>query len=272
MPEIQPGLKGVYFAKSAASFIDGDVGKLLYRGYDIHDLAEKSTFEEVIYLLLFGKLPTQSELRQFDAQLKAGREVPPEIYEVIRLTQKSHPMDVLRTAMSALSAFEPEVDDNSREANVRKGIKLTSQATTIICAHDRIRNGKDPVPPSKTLSHAANFLYMLTGSEPTEEDTKLLDVDFILHAEHGVNASAFAARVVASTIADLHGCVVAGIATLKGPAHGGAAEEVQKMSEEIGSPEKATVYVKDRLEKKGRVMGFGHRVYRAEDPRARHLR
>jgi citrate synthase len=269
---IYRGLKDVYIDKTEASFIDGAVGKLLYRGYNIHDLAEKSTFEEVVYLLLYGKLPTRKELDEFDATLKANRELPKEVMEVIRLTQKAHPMDVLRTAVSALAAFDPEVDDNSIEATRRKGIRLTAQAPTIVAAHARIRDGKEPVAPNPKLNHAGNFLYMLFGQEPDPEEAKIMDVDFILHAEHGSNASAFGARVCASTLSDLHSAVTAGIAILKGPWHGGAAEQVMKMAEEIGTPDRAEEYARKILDSGGRVMGFGHRVYKAEDPRARHLR
>ena len=270
--EIHRGLSGVYFDRSESCFIDGEVGKLLYRGYNIHDLAEKSTFEEVTYLLLFGKLPTGAELDAFDKQFRSNREIPTDILEIIDKVKNGHPMDVLRTAVSALSAYDPETRDNSVEATIRKGLRLTTQATTIVAAHDRIRNGKVPVKPNPNLNHAGNFLYMLLDKEPSQEEAHILDVDFILHAEHGSNASAFAARVAASTISDLHSAVVAGIGTLKGPAHGGAAEAVMVMAEAVGSPENAEKYVRDLLDSRGRVMGFGHRVYKAEDPRARHLR
>ena len=270
--ELHRGLQGVYLDRTEASFIDGTEGKLLYRGYDIHDLAEKSTFEEVVYLLLYGELPTKSQLGELDSFLKSNRELPAEIYDIIERIKGGHPMDVLRTAVSALSAFDPEVDDNSAEAVVRKGLRVTAQATTIVCAHEQIRNGRAPVAPHKTLNHAGNFLYMLKNEEPDPEDMKLMDVDFVLHAEHGANASAFAARVTASTQADLHCAVVTGIATLKGPWHGGAAEAVMKMAIDIGQPENAADYARKVLDGGGRIMGFGHRVYKAEDPRARHMR
>jgi citrate synthase len=271
-PVISRGLRGVYFDTSAASFIDGQAGKLLYRGYNIHDLAEKSTFEEVVYLLLYGNLPKRAELAKLDKDLKAARSIPSEVVQIISLVKNAHPMDVLRTGVSALSAFDPEVNDNSKEATLRKGIRLTSQAAAIVAAHHRIRNGQEPVKPDQDLNHAANFLYMLTGRKPTDDEKKLMDVDFILHAEHGSNASAFAARVTASTLSDLHSAVVTGIGTLKGPLHGGAAESVMKMSQEIGSAENAQAYAQRTIDGRGRIMGFGHRVYRAEDPRARHLR
>ena len=270
--DIKRGLRGVYFDRSEASFVDGEVGKLLYRGYNIHDLAEQSTFEEVIYLLLRGNLPTRAELEGFDSTLRSNREVPDEVISVLRLVKDSHPMDALRTGISAMSAFDPEVGDNSEDATVRKGIRLTAQAPTIVAAHHRIRNGLEPVGPNPSLNHAGNFLHMLFGAEPDEETQKLMDVDFILHAEHSSNASAFAARVAASTLSDLHSAVVTGVGVLKGPWHGGAAEEVMKMSVDIGQPENAEEYARNILENGGRIMGFGHRVYKAEDPRARHLR
>jgi citrate synthase len=270
--EIRRGLKDVYVDKTMSSFIDGDTGKLLYRGYSIHDLAEKSTFEETAYLLLYGKLPNQKEMDAFDVQLRASRRIPDEVLQIIGVVRSASPMDVLRTAVSALSTFEPEVTDNSLEATLRKGIRLTAQAPVIVAAHTHIRDGKNPVEPNPSLNHAANFLYMLSGQEPSEDEARLIEKDFVLHGEHGINASAFAARVTASTISDLHSAIVAGIGTLKGPAHGGAAERVAQMAQEIGSEDKAEEYVRRILEGGGRIMGFGHRVYKTEDPRARHLR
>ena len=270
--DIKRGLRDVYIDTTEASFVDGQVGKLLYRGYNIHDLAEKSTFEEVIYLLLYGDLPNRTQLDEFDVVLRANRSIPDEVIQVLRLVKNSHPMDALRTGVSALSAFDPEVGDNSAEATVRKGVRLTSQATTIVAAHHRIRNGLEPVQPNPNLNHAGNFLYMLSGQDPDEETQKLMDVDFILHAEHSSNASAFGARVAASTLSDLHSAVVTGIGVLKGPWHGGAAEEVMKMALDIGQPENADEYARKVLDGGGRIMGFGHRVYKAEDPRATHLR
>jgi citrate synthase len=269
--EIKRGLQGVYIDKTQSSFIDGGIGKLLYRGYSIHDLSEKATFEETVYLLLYAKLPNRKELSGFDAQLRANRSIPPEITQIIRLVKDAHPMDVLRTAVSALAAYDPDVADNSPEATLRKGIRLTAQAPTIVTAHARIKDGKEPVEPNSNLNQAANFLYMLFGKEPTQEESRLMEKDFILHAEHGINASAFAARVAASTISDLHSAIVSGIGTLKGPAHGGAAEEVMQMALDIGEESNAEKYIRDILERGGRIMGFGHRVYKVEDPRAPHL-
>lgn len=270
--EIRRGLRDVYIDRTESSFIDGKAGKLLYRGYSIHDLAENSSFEEIVYLLLYGDLPTRSQLEALDATLKSHRALPDPVVEVIRLTKDAHPMDVLRTAVSALSAYDPEVADNSPEATLRKGVRMTAQAPTIVATHARIRDDKHPVPPDDGLSHAANFLYMLSGDSPDAEDARLIDKDFVLHAEHGVNASAFGARVAASTQADIHCAIVTGISVLKGPSHGGAAEEVMKMALDIGSGDRAESYVKDLLKNNGRVMGFGHRVYRAVDPRSIHLK
>ena len=270
--EIKRGLKDVYIDTTEASYVDGQIGKLLYRGYNIHDLAEKSTFEEIVYLLLYGSLPTRKQLDDFDAVLRSSRSISDDVIQVLRVVKDSHPMDALRTGVSVLSNFDADVADNSEEATVRKGVRLTAQAPTIVAAHHRIRNGREPIAPNPNLNHAGNFLYMLSGIEPDEETQKLMDVDFILHAEHSSNASAFGARVVASTLSDLHSAVVAGIAVLKGPWHGGAAEEVMKMATEIGQPENADSYAKKVLDGGGRIMGFGHRVYKAEDPRARHLR
>lgn len=270
--EIHRGLKGVYFDTSKASFIDGSVGKLLYRGYNIHDLAEQSTFEEVTYLLLYGHLPTERQLEDLDSSLRTNRGLPGEVVDIIRLIKDCHPMDVLRTGISALSAFDPEAEDKSIDATRRKGIRLTSQAVCIVTAHHRIRQGLEPVASDPSLNHAGNFLYMLTGQKPMDQETNLMDVDFIIHSEHGSNASAFAARVTASTMSDLHSAVVTGVGTLKGPLHGGAAESVMKMAQDIGDPANAENYARTTIEKGERIMGFGHRVYRAEDPRARHLR
>ena len=270
--KINRGLKGIYFERSAVSHIDGSAGTLSYRGYSIDALATQSTFEEVSYLLIYGDLPTQAELADFDAKLKEARELPASVYDVIRATKDGHPMDVLRTATSAMAALTPTSQDVSVEAFIENGIKLTSQVPMIIAAHDRIRNGLEPVAANKTLSHAANWLWMLKGEKPSEDAARLADVDFILHAEHGSNASSFAARVTIGTEANLHGAIVTALSTLAGPAHGGAAEDVMKMVHEIGSPENAAAYVKAKRANREAVTGFGHRVYRAEDPRARHMR
>ena len=270
--KIHRGLNNVYFDRTKTTYINGKEGILEYRGYNIHDLAENSSFEEVSYLLLYGKLPTSTDLESFNSTLKSSRKIPDEIIDIIKSLKDSHPMDVLRTSVSALSSFDEEAGDKSYDATMRKGIRLTSQVPTIVMAHNSLRNGKDPVEPSKELSHAANFIYMLNGETPTESTSTLMDKDFIVHADHGSNASAFAARVCAGTQADLHSAITTGISVLSGPSHGGAAENVMKMVKEVGSPDNAKDYVIN-LQKSGeRVMGFGHRVYKAEDPRAAQLR
>jgi len=270
--KIHRGLKGVYFERSGVSRIDGAKGELIYRGYSIHDLATRSSFEEVAFLLIFGDLPTAAELADFDARLKTARTLPAPVIDIIRATAHGHPMDVLRTAVSALAAFEPTSHLCAEEAFVENGIRLTAQVPMIVAAHEAIRNGRAPVAPDPELGHAANWLWMLKGEKPSNEAARLADVDFILHAEHGSNASSFAARVTVGTEAGLHGAIVSALSTLAGPAHGGAAEDVMKMVREIGSPDSAADYVKARRKAREPVMGFGHRVYRAEDPRARHLR
>jgi citrate synthase len=270
--KIHRGLKGVYFDRSPCTFIDGKAGELRYRGYSIHDLAEHSSFEETAWLLLHGDLPTTQQLASIDAELKAARKLPSPVLDIIRSIKTAHPMDVLRTAVSALAASDPETSDNSREATLRKGVRLSSQIAMIVAAHARIRNGLDPVPADTTLSHAANLLWMLRGEKPSADAAQLIDRDLILHAEHGSNASSFTARVVIGTEANLHAAITAAIAALSGPAHGGAAEDVMKMAEEIGDPARAADYVRDKRKAGIAVTGFGHRVYRAEDPRARHMR
>jgi len=271
-PKIYRGLKDVYFERSPTTFIDGKAGELRYRGYSIHDLADHSTFEETAYLLLYGELPTRSQLAKFEEDLKAARQLPPAVLDIISVVKHAHPMDVLRTAVSALAAFDPETADNSREATLRKGIRLTSQVPMIVAAHEQIRKGRTPIAPDPQLSHAANFLWMLKGEKPSQDAARLLDTDFVLHAEHGSNASSFTARVVISTEANIHAAITAAIAALSGPAHGGAAEDVMKMAQEIGDPANVPAYVKAKRAAKEPITGFGHRVYRAEDPRARHMR
>jgi citrate synthase len=270
--QIRRGLKDVYFDRSTVCYIDGRAGELRYRGYSIHDLAQRSTFEETCYLLMHGELPSPAQLQAFEAELRAARRLPPEVIEIIRGVRHAHPMDVLRTAVSALAAFDPEVADNAREATLRKGIRLTSQVPMIVAAHEHIRSGREPVAPAPDLGHAANFLWMLKGQRPSADTARLMDTDMILHAEHGSNASTFTARVVAGTEANLHAAVTAAVAALSGPAHGGAAENVMHMAREIGDASRAAEYVKRKRANKEAVMGFGHRVYRAEDPRARHMR
>jgi citrate synthase len=269
------GLEDVVVSTSEICFIDGREGRLLYRGYSVDDLAEHSTFEEVCYLLWHGHLPTRKE---FDANLKAlsataNRRLPPRLIAMLRLLpRKTPPMEVLRTGVSALSAFDPDAADNSREATLRKTVRLTAQMPTLVAAWERIRRGKAPVAPNPRLSLAGNFLFMMSGKKPTELATKTFDVALILHADHEFNASTFAARVTAATLSDVHAAVVSGIGALKGPLHGGANEQVMLMVEKIKEPARAEAWIRKALADKARIMGFGHRVYRVEDPRAKHLR
>jgi citrate synthase len=270
--KINRGLKNIYFERSSVSHIDGSKGELSYRGYSIHDLAGKSTFEEVSYLLIYGELPTVEQLNAFDLALKSARQLPQPVFDIIRAAQRGHPMDVLRTAVSALAALEPASRSVSETAFLENGIRLMAQVPMVIAAHHNMRQGHDPIQADSDLSHSANWLWMLKGEKPSKDAAKLADVDFILHAEHGSNASSFAARVTVGTEANLHGAIVTALATLAGPAHGGAAEDVMKMVTEIGSADKAADYVKAKRSAREAVTGFGHRVYRAEDPRARHMR
>jgi citrate synthase len=270
--ELRRGLRDVFFDNTESSNVIGDIGRLIYRGYDIHDLAEESTFEEVVYLMSHGALPTQSELDTFDATLRANRAIPQEITDLITSLQKAHPMDLLRTAISALATFEPDAGDVSHEATLRKGMKVAAQTPTIVAAHHRIRSGLAPLESDASLGHAANFLWLLLGEKPDEDTARLMDKDLIVHLDHGSNASSFAARVTASTLADIHAAIVTGVGTLKGPLHGGAAEGVMKMALEIGEVDNVDSYLAGKRERRERIMGFGHAVYRAEDPRARHLR
>ncbi|MEX2225823.1 MAG: citrate/2-methylcitrate synthase [Dehalococcoidia bacterium] len=266
------GLKGVVLDETRIAFIDGDEGKLVYRGYNIHDLATRATFEETSYLLLYGVLPTREQLQAFDRDLRAARTIPESVVRIIDDVKAAHPMDILRTAVSAVVALDESSHDARVDVALPVGKRLISQVATIVATMHRLRNGLDPVAPREDLSHAANFLYMMFGQEPAPEDAKIIDLDLVLHAEHSSNASTFAARVAAGTGADIGSAIVAAIATLKGPFHGGAAEAVQKTVEEIGDPDRAIDYVKEKIEAGEKVMGFGHRVYKTNDPRAHELR
>jgi citrate synthase len=263
------GLEGVIAASTAISRIDGINGRLFYRGIDIDDLATNSTFEETTALLWYGRLPTQNQLDSFTQKFIDNRQIPYEILSMMMAMPKKTPtMEVLRTATSALSTYDPEDLDNSLEANVHKSVRLTASMPTVIAAWERIRNNQWPILPRTDLSHAANFLYMMTGKDPDPVASKVLDTCLILHADHGLNASTFAARVTASTMSDLHSAITSAIATLKGPLHGGANEQVMRMLLEIGNPDRAEQYVKGMINAKKKIMGFGHRVYKADDPRA----
>jgi citrate synthase len=263
------GLEGVVAASTGISYIDGLHGRLFYRGIDINELAERSTFEETTALLWYGKLPNRQQMESFNRKFCENRQIPNEVLALLMsLPKKTSPMEVLRTAVSALSAYDPEDLDNSLEANVHKSIRLTASMPTVVAAWERIRNGQWPILPSTTLSHAANFLYMLTGKEPDPKAAKVLDICLILHADHGLNASTFSARITASTLSDLHSSITSAIGTLKGPLHGGANEQVMHMLREIGQPDRVEQYIRGALNAKKKIMGFGHRVYKADDPRA----
>jgi citrate synthase len=268
------GLEGVVATNSGICWIDGDQGVLAYRGIDIHELAEKSTFEETTYLLWFGRLPNRAELAEFTGKLQAARKVDPKIIELLRSAPKNAtPMEVLRTAVSALSFYDPDEQDNGHDANVRKSYRLTSQIAMIVAIYDRIRKGKPVIEADLTLSHAGNFLWMLTGEKPSETATKTLDIALILHADHELNASTFAARVIAATLSDIHSAITGAIGALKGPLHGGANEAVMQMLFAIDKAGADPVeYVAALLAQKKKISGFGHRVYHTEDPRATHLR
>jgi len=268
------GLEGIVAATSTICYIDGDAGILAYRGIDIHELAQHSTFEETCYLLWFGKLPNRAELADLTQKLAVERKVDPAIFQLMRNMPKTAiPMEVLRTAVSALSPYDADAEKMDHDANVRKAIRLTSQIAMIVAGYDRIRKGKDLVQPDQSLSHAANFLLQLNGIKPSKTAEKALDVALVLHADHELNASTFAARVIAATLADMHSAIVGGIGALKGPLHGGANEAVMRMLFDIDKKgEDPVEYVKAMLAAKKKVSGFGHRVYTTEDPRATHLR
>src|SRR5437660_5009014 len=268
------GLEGVVAATSSICYIDGDKGILAYRGIDIHELAQHSTFEEVCYLLWFGKLPTSKELTDFKGQLAAERKLHPDIIKLLKsFPTSAAPMEVLRTAVSALSMYDADAAKVDHEANIRKAIRITSQMAMIVASFDRIRKGKNVVEPDKSLSHTGNFLLQLHGEKPSETADKALDVALILHADHELNASTFAARVIAATLSDMHSCVTGAIGALKGPLHGGANEEVMKMLFAIDKAgEDPVEHVKKMIAEKKKISGFGHRVYHTEDPRATHLR
>jgi citrate synthase len=269
------GLEDVVATSSAICYLDGDRGVLAYCGYDIHDLARHSTFEEVGFLLSHRRLPTRAELGDLQSQLIAARPLPEPILRLLRSLPSGNGMDALRTLTSALGHYDPDAGDNSSQANDRKAIRLTSQIASIVAAIGRINAGKGPIQPDPVLSHAANFLYMLTGERPGSLETRAFDVALILHADHELNASTFAARVAAATLTDLHSAIVAAIGTLKGPLHGGANADVMRMLLDIGpaaAPEKAAEVVRAKLARKEKIPGFGHRVYHTEDPRATHLR
>src|SRR5262245_44570360 len=279
------GLEDVIAARSSITSIDGAAGRLQYRGYEIGDLAAQATFEEVTHLLWFGELPDAAGARAFAGELSGARQLPPAVLALLRdLPAECHPLDALRTAVSLAASLDPDVKAMDRDANVRKSCRLMSWIPAIVAARQRLRTGRAPVPPRADLSHAAHFLYQLEGREPSPEVARVLDVILTLHADHEFNASTFALRVAVATLADLGAATVAAIATLKGPRHGGANEDVLAMLREIGDPARARSLIEARLtareglskgergDPKSRVPGFGHRVYRVDDARARVLR
>jgi len=268
------GLEGVVATSSSICYIDGEQGVLAYRGIDIHDLADHSNFEETCFLLWFGRLPQRNELKEVRERLAEERKLDTSILNLLRVAPKhALPMDVLRTAVSALSFYDPEFQKNDHDANVHKAIRLTSQIAMIVAAYDRIRKGKDVVEPDRNLSHAANFLLMLNGEAPSHTAERALDIALILHADHELNASTFAARVTAATLSDMHSAITSAIGALKGPLHGGANEAVFHILMAIDRDGADPVeFVKGMLAQKKKIPGFGHRVYHTEDPRATHLR
>ena len=266
------GLEGIIAAESRICYIDGDAGILSYQGFNIHTLAEHATFEEVIFLLWNGRLPKQAELDELKMALVANRAIPSEVTAFLKQQGKSVPMDVLRTAVSMLSLYDPIAKDMSPMANQLKATKLMSQTSTIVTSFNRLRNGKPVVEGDPKMSMAANFLYTLTGNKPDEVMERAFDIALILHADHELNASTFAARVIAATLSDIYSAVTGGIGALKGPLHGGANENVIKMLLDAGTAEKAIAHVKSMLANKEKVPAFGHRVYKTTDPRATHLK
>ena len=269
------GLEGVIATSSRICYLDGQRGVLAYCGYDIHDLARSATFEEVCYLLWHRRLPTRAELGDLQTELVRARPLPEPVVRMMRSLPPGHTMDAVRTLVSALAHHDPDAGDESPAASMRKAVRLTAQIGTVVATLGRLSGGGAPMQPDLVLGHAANFLYVLTGERPSALAGRALDVALILHAEHELNASTFAARVAAATLADIHSTVVVGVATLKGPLHGGANAEVMKMLAAIGEDaddDQVVATVRGMLAREEKVPGFGHRVYRTEDPRATHLR
>jgi citrate synthase len=263
------GLREIVAAQTRLSDIDGQAGKLWYVGYDINDLAGRTSYEEVVHLLHELRLPTQTELDTLTDFMVEEREVSKFLQDLMpTLAQQTSPMSMLRTSVSAASAYDPDGWDDSVEADRRKALRLIAKTPTLLAMYHRMRTGQEIVPPNNKLPHAANFLHMLLGLEPSQEDAEVIDTTFVLYADHTMNASTFTARIVASTLADMFSAITAAIAALKGPLHGGANEESMKMLEEVGSPDRAEAYVRDRLDRHQKVMGFGHAVYKTMDPRA----
>ncbi|HVM63173.1 MAG TPA: citrate synthase [Verrucomicrobiae bacterium] len=273
MTVVSKGLEGIAVAQTHIGDVRGDIGQLIYRGYDINELAGKVSFEEVVYLLWEGRLPNRKELEQLSGQLIAARPLPKAVIDFLHLVPKdASPMHVFRTAVSMLGALDPQADLNTPEVNRRKAVQLVAQFPSIVAQFHRIRTGKEIVPPSPKLNSAANFLYMLNGEPPSDEAAETMDMAFVLHAEHAFNASTFAARVTIATLSDMYSAITSAIGTLKGPLHGGANEGVIHMLQEIGDESRVDDYVRSALANKKRIMGIGHRVYKTLDPRAPHLK
>jgi citrate synthase len=269
------GLEDVVAATSSICYLDGDRGVLAYYGYDIHDLAKGATFEEVCYLLWHGRLPNRAELGDLQSQLAAARPLSESILRLMRQLPGSDGMDMLRTLTSAVGQYDPEANDGSPQANYRKAVRLTAQLASVVATYGRLQAGGGPIQPDPALGHAANFLYMLKGERPNALATRAFDVALVLHADHELNASTFAARVAAATLTDLYSAIVGAIGALKGPLHGGANADVMRLLIEIGPeapPERVDEAIRAKLARKIKIPGFGHRVYRTEDPRATHLR
>ena len=267
-----PGLAGVIAGETQICWVDPNAG-LAYRGYDIHEMGEKATFEEVAYLLLNGELPTADQLKKFTEAVGSARALPAPVTEMLRLLPaNTHPMDVVRTGVSMLAAFDPELNDNSHDANIRKATRLIARVSTLITDGYRIAHEQDPIPEKPELTLAANFFYKLTGEVPPDWKTRMMDTIFNLYADHEFNASTFAARVTASTLADMYAAVTSACGTLKGPLHGGANEESMKMLDEIKTADRAEAWLQDKLTKKAKIMGFGHRVYKTGDSRVPMMR
>lgn len=271
--QVVKGLKGVLAADSSICRVDGEAGRLLYRGYNIDDLAEQSSFEEVAYLLLKGELPGREEFRQFQSALAADRRLPEPLLGFLRsLPGNVPPMVALRTTVSMAGIHDPEAEDETAEANLRKAMRLTARFPAIVAAIRRLRDGREPIAPKPELSHAADFMCMLNGRVPTPDEARAMDLILILHAEHGLNASTFAARVISATLTDMYSAITGAVGALKGKLHGGANVEVLKALAEIGSVENVARWVQGVQARKEKFMGFGHAVYKGEDPRARHLK
>ncbi|HVT13402.1 MAG TPA: citrate/2-methylcitrate synthase [Fimbriimonadaceae bacterium] len=269
-----PGLEGVIAGISTISEINSDNSSLEYRGYNVHDLAEQGSFEQTAYLLLYGKLPSKSELSDFKRTLGQEREVPKAVYDVLKaLPRDTHPMDMIRTAFSALAPFDPDYTAPSTDdaANVRKAVRIVAKAGTMVANGHRIRQGKDVIKPNPEHGTAENFLYIMNGEQPNPKTIQVMDASLTLYAEHGFNASTFACRVTVATLSDLYSGIVSGIGTLRGPLHGGANEEAMKMILKIGTPDKAQAWIDDALATKAKIMGFGHREYKKADPRAMYM-